>query len=208
MGTDNLHGQFGSLETFRSTLATLESIEFPDRRVTSQTDSGATVSVSSVAQHSDRTDNCTGRATLVAEGSRWLVDHIDVNCQASKKTDKTKKAKRSERSPGHPDLPPAAGLQSAPAPGSADTVTDMTQPASAGGPIRAIGRVLAAASDGHGTVERVLIRELRSITGASTAVLLEFARVGDRRPRGTAIPRRRSPRPRSRSRPLRSSSTP
>lgn len=94
MGTDNLHAQFGSLDTFRSTLASLESIEFPDLRVTSQSGSNATVEFSSVAHHTDRTDSCTGQATLVAQGSRWLVDHIDVNCSQSKKTKKTKKPKR------------------------------------------------------------------------------------------------------------------
>jgi diguanylate cyclase (GGDEF)-like protein len=51
----------------------------------------------------------------------------------------------------------------------------MTQPASAGGAIRAIGRVIAASYDGLGVVESVLTRELRAFTGASTAILLELA---------------------------------
>jgi serine/threonine-protein kinase len=80
MGTDNLHSQFGSLATFRSTLATLQSITFPTMRVTSQTGSAATVAFSSVAQHPDRTDHCTGQASLVKQGASWFVDHIDVGC--------------------------------------------------------------------------------------------------------------------------------
>jgi hypothetical protein len=80
MGTDNLHGQFGSLATFQSTLATLESITFPTMRVISQSGSTATVEFSSVAKHPDRTDHCTGRATLVRQGPAWLVDHLDVQC--------------------------------------------------------------------------------------------------------------------------------
>ena len=76
MGTDNLHSQFGSLATFRSTLATLQSIAFPTMRVTSQTGTTATVEFSSVAKHPDRTDHCTGQASLVKQGSSWLVDHI------------------------------------------------------------------------------------------------------------------------------------
>ena len=50
----------------------------------------------------------------------------------------------------------------------------MTQPASAGGAIRAIGRVIAASYDGLVVVERVLTRELRAFTGASAAILLEL----------------------------------
>ena len=80
MGTDNLHGQFGSLATFRSTLATLQSIAFPTLRVTSQTGTSATVEFSSVAKHPDRTDHCNGQASLVKQGSSWLLDHIDVRC--------------------------------------------------------------------------------------------------------------------------------
>jgi eukaryotic-like serine/threonine-protein kinase len=94
MGTDNLHAQFGSLETFRSTLSTLESIEFPALRVTSKGARDATVAFSSVAQHTDRTDTCSGQATLVAQGSSWRIDNIDVSCRQAKNTKKTKKPKR------------------------------------------------------------------------------------------------------------------
>ena len=80
LGTNNLHAQFGSLGTFRATVATLQSIQFPDLRVTSQSGNSATVAFSSVAQHTNRTDRCTGQANIVRQGSAWLVDHIGVNC--------------------------------------------------------------------------------------------------------------------------------
>ena len=63
-----------------STLATLQSITFPTLRVTSQTGTSATVEFSSVAKHPDRTDHCSGQASLVKQGSNWLLDHIDVRC--------------------------------------------------------------------------------------------------------------------------------
>jgi serine/threonine protein kinase len=81
LGTDNLHAQFGgSIHTFRNTLATLQSIEFPALSVTSQTGPGATVAFSSVAHHTDRTDRCTGTATMVRASQQWLVDRIAVSC--------------------------------------------------------------------------------------------------------------------------------
>jgi serine/threonine-protein kinase len=80
LATDNLHGQFGSIDSFRATLATLRSISFPSMSVTSQSGGRATVSFGSIAQHTDRVDRCTGQASLLQRGSTWLVDHIDVNC--------------------------------------------------------------------------------------------------------------------------------
>jgi eukaryotic-like serine/threonine-protein kinase len=80
LGTDNLHGQFGSIDRFRATVATLQSISFPDLRVTSQNGDSAAVAFSSVAQHTDRVDRCSGQATLIRQASGWLVDHIGVDC--------------------------------------------------------------------------------------------------------------------------------
>jgi serine/threonine-protein kinase len=80
LGTPNLHGQFGSLDRFRATLSTLQSISFPTLSVAGQTAGSATVAFSSVAQHTDRTDRCTGTASMVRQASGWLVDHISVNC--------------------------------------------------------------------------------------------------------------------------------
>jgi hypothetical protein len=81
LGTDNLHAQFnGSLATFRSTLATLESIQFPTLRIASQSGDSASIEFSSVATHTARTDHCTGQARMVRQAKRWLVDHLSVNC--------------------------------------------------------------------------------------------------------------------------------
>jgi serine/threonine-protein kinase len=81
LGTDNLHAQFnGSVTTFRGTLATLKTISFPTLETTSQTATAASVRFSSIATHTNRTDHCSGTASLVKGGGRWLLDHIGVNC--------------------------------------------------------------------------------------------------------------------------------
>jgi serine/threonine protein kinase len=111
-GTDNLHAQFGdSIDTFRGTLASLESIEFPQLSVESQNGNSATVSFSSLAHHTDRTDSCSGQATLVAQRSQWLVDHVDVQCTSDggrpAKPEKPAKPAKAEK-PGKPKKPKKA----------------------------------------------------------------------------------------------------
>jgi serine/threonine-protein kinase len=81
LGTGNLHAQFnGSITTFRGTLATLKTIRFPTLETTSETATAASVRFSSIATHTNRIDHCSGTASLVKGGGRWLVDHIGVNC--------------------------------------------------------------------------------------------------------------------------------
>jgi serine/threonine-protein kinase len=81
LGTDNLHAQFsGSIATFRGTFATLQSISFPKLEVASESGDRASIQFSSVAKHTNRTDRCSGRASMVRTGGQWLVDHIGVNC--------------------------------------------------------------------------------------------------------------------------------
>ena len=60
----------------------------------SQSGDSATVAFTSVAEHTDRTDRCSGEATLIAQGSQWLVDHVAVSCapDGGKKPKKPKKA--------------------------------------------------------------------------------------------------------------------
>jgi serine/threonine-protein kinase len=95
LGTDNLHAQFnGSIDTFRGTFATLRSIQFPELRVASQSGDAATVQFSSIALHTDRTDRCSGQASMVRAGSQWLVDHIAVNCGPGGAPKGPKKAKK------------------------------------------------------------------------------------------------------------------
>jgi hypothetical protein len=73
LGTDNLHAQFpGGLHTFEATLSTLERIEFPSIEATDAN----TVEFTSIAHHTNRTDRCSGTATLV----HGLIDHLSVQC--------------------------------------------------------------------------------------------------------------------------------
>jgi hypothetical protein len=67
-------------------------------RVTSQSGNAATVAFSSVAHHTDRIDRCTGQATLVGQGSQWLVDHIDVSCATDGAGGQGKKPKKAHKS--------------------------------------------------------------------------------------------------------------
>jgi serine/threonine-protein kinase len=102
LGTDNLHAQFnGSIDTFKGTLATLQSIRFPTLQTTSQSADAATVRFRSVAQHTDHTDRCSGQANLVRSGQRWLVDHIGVNCA----TDRAQNKPSKQAKPNKPKKP-------------------------------------------------------------------------------------------------------
>jgi hypothetical protein len=85
LGTKRLHAQFGgSIDEFRGTFSTLESITFPSIELADQSGDEAKVDFSTVARHTDRTDRCTARASLTRQGGNWLVDHLDqVDCQGS-----------------------------------------------------------------------------------------------------------------------------
>jgi hypothetical protein len=95
LGTPRLHSQFGSLGTFQATFATLRSISLAGVRVTGQSGSSATVEFSSVAQHTDYVDRCSGQAAVMSEGGRWLVDHVDVSC--ARERGKPRKAKKPKK---------------------------------------------------------------------------------------------------------------
>jgi hypothetical protein len=102
LGTDRLHGQFGSFGSFSGTFQSLQSISFPSMRVTSQSGGSSTVAFSSVAQHGDHADRCTAQATLVSQGGQWLVDHLDaVNCASSKAPGKAKEPHGRANGHGH-----------------------------------------------------------------------------------------------------------
>jgi serine/threonine-protein kinase len=95
LGTPRLHSQFGSVGTFQATFATLRSISLAGVRVTGQSGSSATVEFSSVAQHTDYVDRCSGQAAVVSQAGRWLVDHVDVSCARERgKPEKAKKPKK------------------------------------------------------------------------------------------------------------------
>jgi serine/threonine protein kinase len=98
LGTPRLHGQFGGIGTFQATFATLQSISLTRVRVTGQNASSATVEFSSVAQHTDHVDRCSGQAEVVSQAGRWLVDRLDVSCAGDRgkppKANKPKKPKK------------------------------------------------------------------------------------------------------------------
>jgi len=78
MGTDNLHSQLQSEQSFASQESTLQSIDFPQLTVANQTGNSATVQFRSVARHTDRTDHCQGTISVVKSSSGWLVDQLHV----------------------------------------------------------------------------------------------------------------------------------
>jgi predicted Ser/Thr protein kinase len=79
LGTDRLHTQFGNVAGFAATFATLQSISFPELRLTSQSGDTATVAFRTDATHTNYTDHCTGTASLVRQSGQWLVDHLNVS---------------------------------------------------------------------------------------------------------------------------------
>ena len=78
LATPNLEAQLGGVE---NTLGTLESIEFTNLETVSESAGSATVKLATVATHPDRTDVCSGTATLVESGGAWQVDQIGVDCR-------------------------------------------------------------------------------------------------------------------------------
>jgi hypothetical protein len=78
LGTDNLHKQLVSYDSFAKSQGTLESIEFPQLEVIDQSGESATVQFKSVARHTDHTDHCTGTISVVQGDSGWLLDQLHV----------------------------------------------------------------------------------------------------------------------------------
>jgi serine/threonine protein kinase len=81
MGTDNLHRQLRSEESFAAQESTLESIDFPVLRASNQTGSSASIQFQSIARHTTKTDRCKGTISVVKGGGGWLVDRlVTVTC--------------------------------------------------------------------------------------------------------------------------------
>jgi hypothetical protein len=81
LGTDNLHAQLQSYDSFAASQSTLESIEFPTLEVTEESGDSATVTFRSVARHTDRTDRRCGTIDVVRGSQGWLVDQLHIgNC--------------------------------------------------------------------------------------------------------------------------------
>ena len=76
-----VRSQLGGFDGFKATLDTLDSIEFPELTVESQTGSTATIRLRTVARHTDRTDRCSGTAQAASSGGKWIVERLSVDCQ-------------------------------------------------------------------------------------------------------------------------------
>jgi hypothetical protein len=78
LATPAAQEQVGGLESFRSATSTLKRITFEQLSA-----DGSTVTLRTVAEHTDRTDRCSGTAQTVRDGDRYLVDRLDVQCSSS-----------------------------------------------------------------------------------------------------------------------------
>lgn len=76
-----VRAQLGPRATFDGTFRTLQSIRFDRLSTVDPTPPDATVRLSTVATHTDRTDRCTGTArTRQADDGTWQVERLDVRC--------------------------------------------------------------------------------------------------------------------------------
>jgi hypothetical protein len=67
----------GSREEWIAQFDTLKRVEFvkaPEAKISGDT---ATVSFSTVAYHTDRTDRTSGRALMVKESGQWKIDGLE-----------------------------------------------------------------------------------------------------------------------------------
>ena len=80
-----MRAAFGNSQTvFRNDLDSLQSIEFPRLEVVQRSGGRVTVSVQSVASHTDRTDTCGGTLGAVrGEGGGWLVEPDGLSCESA-----------------------------------------------------------------------------------------------------------------------------
>ncbi|HWT95174.1 MAG TPA: hypothetical protein VN238_19410, partial [Solirubrobacteraceae bacterium] len=76
-----LRRQLGPRGRFDGTFRTLQSIRFDRLSTVDPSPPTATVRLSTVATHTDRTDRCTGSAqtSQTADGT-WQIERIDVDC--------------------------------------------------------------------------------------------------------------------------------
>jgi eukaryotic-like serine/threonine-protein kinase len=72
--------EFGSRAGLEDTLGSLRSIEFQTLEETARSGRTATVRIATVAEHSTRTDRCTGTLQTVRRGDGWRVEPQAVKC--------------------------------------------------------------------------------------------------------------------------------
>jgi Protein kinase domain len=73
--------QLGGFDAFRRTMSTLESVEFRRNETSAESGDTATVSIETVARHTNRVDRCRGTLGLArGAGGGWLIDAANVTC--------------------------------------------------------------------------------------------------------------------------------
>ena len=72
---------FGSRAGLEDTLGSLRSIEFVKLEETGRRGSTATLQVQTVAEHSTRTDRCSGTLQAVRRGDGWRVEPAGLSCK-------------------------------------------------------------------------------------------------------------------------------
>jgi hypothetical protein len=75
-------GEYGnSRAAFEDDLGSLRAITFKRLEQTGGDDTQATVAIETVAEHTDRTDQCRGTVdTVRVKGARWLIEPFGVRC--------------------------------------------------------------------------------------------------------------------------------
>ena len=73
--------EFGSRAGLEDTLGSLRSIQFLTLEETARSGRTATVRISTVAEHSTRTDRCTGTLQTIRRGDGWRVEPQGVSCK-------------------------------------------------------------------------------------------------------------------------------
>jgi serine/threonine-protein kinase len=76
-------GEYGnSRAAFEDDLGSLRAITFKRLEQTNGSATQATVAIETVAEHTDRTDQCSGTVdTVRAKGARWLIEPFGVRCE-------------------------------------------------------------------------------------------------------------------------------
>jgi eukaryotic-like serine/threonine-protein kinase len=84
LATADLRSQLGGRGAFESQLSSLEEVEFTRLEITEEGDGSAQIAFATLATHTDRTERCTGSASLLARGGEWRVDRLrGVSCEAA-----------------------------------------------------------------------------------------------------------------------------
>ena len=70
----------GSRAAFRDGFASLRGIRFEHLEAVEATETSASVSLQTVAEHTDRTERCSGTIQTVVRGERWRVEPYGITC--------------------------------------------------------------------------------------------------------------------------------